>query len=539
MNRKEFLKSTFYIGAGVSLIGCLPGGKSSGMDDSWDGGEVNHILPIVSDSEIAIAISFKSSVTSPRLKTGEKVALAVKRDSKGYFWNFHFTELESGTEFILHLSDGNQSLCDPWPLRTFPGYDSSPSELNLLVYTCPGGHPYNRDLMPDIFKENKEQFVKRRLGLLKKGLSMQPHAIISIGDQIYWDLGEVLPGIPGEGENEMAYEVAGKFDQNLPVIGSQNEQVLRKAIDPQVAQLYGTMLRSTPIFMLPDDHDYFANDFASKDRVTFPPKDFNLNLARITQSMYWPTFLGDKNRPADLPGSNASDRLDRSSESFGTLRYGNLAEILLYDCRRFTSLTGSNAGFIPNSVEKWLWKRSNSKDVLHTIHIPSLPIGWSAGKWMEWYPDMRDSEGILSDRIEKYAWQSGWQKQHDRILKMLTNSSKKPIFLQGDLHTFAAAEIHRSNDVNLDKNPVTAIIVGSLGSTAFPSAARGIKASVPCGLEVNEYFENLEESGFSMVKIDESGVKVRMYNFLSGRDDIADILNLKPFTHFNFQRRNA
>ena len=164
----------------------------------------------------------------------------------------------------------------------------------------------------------------------------------------------------------------------------------------------------------------------------------------------------------------------------------------MYDCRRFTTLHGPSAAFIAPDAENWIINRSADTSVKHTVHIPSLPIGWSAGKWMEWYPDVRDENGVLTKQKDKYFWQSGWQEQHDRIVQAVSRSrDKKGIFMQGDLHTFAGGKLYRSANIDLEKNPIEAFIVGPLGSTAFPSGIRGVKAAVPRDIGMDEYFENI------------------------------------------------
>src|SRR5215212_8576912 len=110
-------------------------------------------------------------------------------------------------------------------------------------------------------------------------------------------------------------------------------------------------MRSSPVFFLQDDHDYFENDEATNEIVTFPPSWFMLQLARATQQLYYPEFLPDRERPANLPWSSAGDRVSGLSESFGTLRYGRLAEILLYDVRRTLTLAGPSAVFVDPEVE--------------------------------------------------------------------------------------------------------------------------------------------------------------------------------------------
>ena len=85
-----------------------------------------------------------------------------------------------------------------------------------------------------------------------------------------------------------ARRIAGVFDRTQPVLGTPNEQVLTKVVGPQIADLYGTMMRSTPVFFLQDDHDYFENDEADDTLVTFPPDPFMLNVARASQLLYLP-----------------------------------------------------------------------------------------------------------------------------------------------------------------------------------------------------------------------------------------------------------
>jgi hypothetical protein len=84
-----------------------------------------------------------------------------------------------------------------------------------------------------------------------------------------------------------------------------------------------------------DDHDYFDNDEATDDIITFPPDQFMLNLARATRQLYYPEYLPDpiraSGRPADRRG------VGRQSQHAAP---GRLAEILLYDVRRSQTLAG-------------------------------------------------------------------------------------------------------------------------------------------------------------------------------------------------------
>jgi hypothetical protein len=137
------------------------------------------------------------------------------------------------------------------------------------------------------------------------------------------------------------------------VFGTDNETVLKRAAGPQIMPIYGTDFRSIPTFFIQDDHDYFDNDEATDDIVTFPPPYFSLQLGRATRSMYYPEFLLDAARPLGLPWTSVDDR-SGLSECFGTVRYGRLAEILLYDIRRTQTLAGESAVYVDLEAEKGL-----------------------------------------------------------------------------------------------------------------------------------------------------------------------------------------
>ena len=68
-----------------------------------------------------------------------------------------------------------------------------------------------------------------------------------------------------------AVAIAGSFDRSAALLGGDNEGVLKRAAGPQIVPLYGTEFRSTPMFFVQDDHDYYDNDDAYDEIVTFPP----------------------------------------------------------------------------------------------------------------------------------------------------------------------------------------------------------------------------------------------------------------------------
>ena len=350
---------------------------------NWDSGQVRHLLPTVNHSSILIKASFVRPLASaPRLRVGSRTATGVMSDTAGEFWQFHVTGLQPARRYTLSLAGSNgAALCQPWELSTFPAPDARPARLRVLFFTCAGGHE-GLSFLPTAIRSR----------LLRRALALQPDAAVANGDHVYWDLRS--NGSPGESAE--GTQLAGRFSRSALVFGSTNETVLKRAATPQIVPVYGTDFRSTPMFFLQDDHDYFENDEASDDLITFPPSPFMLRLARAGQRMFYPEFLPDETRPAGLPFSSQDDREAGVSERFGTLRFGRLAEILLYDARRTLTLAGPSAVFVDLEVERWLRDRTAASDAAHVVHAPSTPPGWSAGKWGEWYPDMLGADGKLT-----------------------------------------------------------------------------------------------------------------------------------------------
>jgi hypothetical protein len=144
-----------------------------------------------------------------------------------------------------------------------------------------------------------------------------------------------------------------------------------------------------------------------RGRRLLPPDEFMLDLARTSQKLYLPEFLPDPSRPGDLPGSGADDRTDGVSECYGTLRYGTLLEALLFETRRYSTLAGDDAVMIHPEAERWIVDRMARAEATHLVSVPTTIFGWSAGKWMEWYPDVRDQERRLTIDRPKYMWPQG------------------------------------------------------------------------------------------------------------------------------------
>jgi hypothetical protein len=442
----------------------------------------------------------------------------VATDSEGLFWAFDAAGLRPGRPHTLRLRRGRRALSEAWPLATLPAPDAAPRRFRLLAYTCAGGH--------DVFGFYVPLPIRQRL--LERALAFAPDAVVANGDHVYWDL---RAGLAAQvtGKSPLGERTAGVFDRTAPVIGTANEQVLKRAVGPQLAELYGTRLRGVPVFFLRDDHDYFEDDQVTPTITSFPPDAFMYELAHATQWLYYPEFLPDPTRPLTLPGSDAADRPPGVSQAFGTLRWGRLFEGLLYDCKGFMTL-GPDAGLVPRAVEDWLLTRMRDSDAVHVVNLPSNPPGWTAGKYAEWYPDVLGDDGRLTTNRPKPGWQAGWLAQHDRLLAAASAMDRLPLFVSGDIHSIAEGRILRSGAHDFGANPIVSLISGTPGTgVGWPSAARGTLASPPLDLDVETIVPVQEVNGFHLVDVEPDAITIRHFRWRRGVDPADAIDTLEPF----------
>jgi hypothetical protein len=264
-----------------------------------------------------------------------------------------------------------------------------------------------------------------------------------------------------------------------------------------------------------------------------------LELARATRHLYYPEHLPDPNRPLGLPGADAADRPRGVGEIFGTLRYGQLAEILMYDVRRTMTMAGPSAVFIDRDAEDWLTGRMAAREIAHVVNIPSNPPGWSAGKWMEWYPDVLGAAGRLTTDQPKPYWQTGWLAQHDRILgAMAAMQGRIPLVVSGDLHAIGEGRILRSGTLDFARNPVVAVLSGPIGTgdTGWPSAFRGIGAMPPVHLTMEEDLKPIENNGFLIADFTPDDIALQFFRWDAHRDSAESIDRLEPFRISRLER---
>ena len=521
MNRRDFLRasSAAALGFGAAAEALAQAGAPTSA--TWDAGSLRHLLPTVSDRAMLIKASFNAPLAeAPTLRAGDLAVRGRMSDTRGEHWHFHTTDLRPGRRYALALtgSDG-RALCQPWELSTFPSPDERPEKFRVLFYTCAGGHEALM-FLPAV--------VRNRL--LRRALSFQPDAAVANGDHVYWDqLAPVGSRLYATPEIE---KLAGKFDRSGIVLGSDNETVLKRIGSAQITSIYGADFRSTPVFFLQDDHDHFDNDEATDEIITFPPTYFMIQLARATQHLYYPEFLPDVARPLGLPWSSAGDRPQGVSESFGSIRYGRLAEVLLYDIRRTATLAGPSAVYVDLEVEKWLRARTAATEVAHLVHAPSNPPGWTAGKWGEWYPDVLGSDGKLTVKEAKPYWQSGWLKQHDRLIQaMAAMKGRAPLVISGDMHAVAIGRMLRSGALDLKANPVNAVLSGPIGTRpgGWPSGRRGTGAMPPAHLDMVEEVKPIEQHGFTIVDFTPDKMVLRFFKWDVKTQAVEAIDTLQPF----------
>lgn len=526
MFRRDFLR--LFAGA---LSGVLPAGLSARLSEAanateqWNAGHIAHLLPTVSDSEILIKASFDRKLSlPPELSVGDMRIAGRMSDTQGWMWQFRASGLRPGKQYRLALKEAEQAggakLCDDWELATFPSPDARPERVRVLFYTCAGGHE-RFGFLP----------VALRRRLLRRALSFAPDAAIANGDHVYWDLRSPRHS-RSFSQSSLGLSIGGKPDRSWPVLGTENERFLKNVAGPQIVPIYGTDFRSTPVFFIQDDHDYFENDEATDRIVTFPPDTFMSQLARATQRLYYPEFLPDGGRPDGLPGSQSNGEAQAVSESFGTMRYGRLLEALLYTTRRTMTLAGPSAVFLEDTVEKWLIDRMADSEASHVINVPSAPMGWTAGKWGEWYPDRLGAGGKMTVNPPKPYWQSGWLKQHDRLLAAMSAMKKRiALVISGDLHASAFGRIMATGETDLSANPVLSVLCGTIGTgeEGWPSHSRGVLSQPSMKLVMDEVVQPIEQHGFTIAEFTPDTIMLKMFKWDRKTQSPEDIDTLSPF----------
>ena len=509
MRRRDFIAASGAVT--VDLAAAQPSRARSG----WHSGPVGHILPAASHDRLQIKVSLKATPPQPPTLAvggaGRRLSRIVgtPTSSDGRYWRFDIQNLSADRPYRLQIHSPGGGQTDPWTVRTLPSPGSSPRSFRLLTYTCAGGDEATVTAGRRAFNP-----IHVRRALLERALSFRPDAVIANGDHIYWDQETAFNKPAGAAIRDYYRKTSGLFDLDLAAVSQANAKVLSRVGDAQIADLYGVAFRSTPMWFVRDDHDYFDNDQVIDGVPTFPPTAFRRALTDQLQAMFWPDLLG------------TGPPVSYGTGSFGSLRWGRLFEALLYDCRGYLSLV--DGGFVPAGVEQWIAQRTGDPDVTHVMQTPSTPWGWTAGKWGEWYPDVTGMDGRLTTKIPKTGWRPGWFEQHQRLLAVAGSRGKPSLVMSGDLHAVGLGRLDQSGEVK-PESPVYVVLSGPIGTDdlSFPSAARAQAPTHPAGVAVSDLLTPREKNGFTIVDATTDGLRVRQFIWRAP-DPVEVIATLKP-----------
>jgi hypothetical protein len=89
----------------------------------------------------------------------------------------------------------------------------------------------------------------------------------------------------------------------------------------------------------------------------------------------------------------------------------------------------------------------------------------------------------------------------------------------------------RSGTLDFSKNPIVTVLSGPLGTgdLLWPSAFRGVGATPPEHLTMDEKLKPLEENGFILADFDASNITLSFFRFNAHTDNPAVIETLQPF----------
>ena len=152
----------------------------------------------------------------------------------------------------------------------------------------------------------------------------------------------------------------------------------------------------------------------------------------------------------------------------------------------------------------------------------------------DWYPDVLGSDGKLTVNEAKPYWQSGWLRQHDRLMEAIsTMKGRSPLVISGDLHAIGIGRMLRSGKLDLKANPITTVLAGPIGSRTtplgWPSGRRGTGAMPPAHLDMVEEVKPIEQHGFTLVDFTPDKIVLRFFKWDWKTEAVDKIDTLQPF----------
>lgn len=484
--------------------------------EGWDNGSVRHILPQFDHRQLLIKVSFDEIMAdAPVLMVNDRAALIRSENYNWKYTAFYINNLNPDTDYTLQIRDNSGNpITDSWQIRTYPHPDSTATDLRILKYTCAGG------ISESVFGQEVFLDMKYRRALLKRALEENPRIVIANGDHVYWDQKTSDKSFLQKLLKYRRDRMYGKLDLSKSMSDAENHDIFTSIIDDQIIELYGCLLREQSVYFMTDDHDLLENDDAikEKDIVSFPPEPYMVDAENYTQRLYYPGFLGQ---------NPIEDKVIGFADN-GLLRFGNLLGMNLFDAKQFVTLEGEESILVLKGVEKQIVDMSIDSTYVWHFAATSSPFGWTAGKWLEWYPDILDGDNLTIDK-EKYLWQEGWWNQHQRLLTAFHQRKNPSIILQGDLHMASFGMIQKSGDLDFSSNPIPVITTAPLGSgkMGFPSSFRGVGATVAIDMQVDEIYAPVERNGFTILNINRTQVNFDIYTWRLP-ETIDDIKSMRP-----------
>ena len=147
-------------------------------------------------------------------------------------------------------------------------------------------------------------------------------------------------------------------------------------------------------------------------------------------------------------------------------------------------------------------------------------------------PDVLGANNQLTIATPKPYWQSGWLRQHDRLMASLGAMRQRiPLVVSGDLHAIAVGRMLRSGALDLAANPITTVLPGPIGTRpeGWPSNRRGIGATPPAHLELREEIKPIEQHGFTVADFLADRIVLRFFKWDVNTQPPDAIDSLEPF----------
>jgi hypothetical protein len=150
----------------------------------------------------------------------------------------------------------------------------------------------------------------------------------------------------------------------------------------------------------------------------------------------------------------------------------------------------------------------------------------------EWYPDVLGRDGKLTTNGPKPYWQSGWLKQHDRLIEAISAmKGRAPLVISGDLHARAIGRMLRSGQLSLKPNTVNVVLAGPIGTrpSGWPSGRRGTGAMPSAHVDLEEQVKPIERHGFTLVDFMPDRMTLRFFKWDVNTEPAEAMDTLEPF----------